>query len=346
MLSLSCEKKSTTGPIGVGSIVGQWKESNAVISLLLTTHSAQSAINFLNSTGEVAITGDYNKKLSLLIETPEDEDGNALLVAANPGGFLGLEDTSYIFGLDPTGADNQGALIVQVNDDTEYEDNLTGEVTYQYNGTTLNVTNSSLNSDDTQMNVNVSGNIAFPQVNIPANSPTLLSFKSDQFYEFGNTITEFFEDSSFVSSEDQGLSDSTGTWKVIGDTLKITTATEVEDPTSGDIVMVDTTVSLGYTNNGNQFTASQSFDICNSLSGEEEDDISCEEIFELIEQFFSIDEGSIKTAELSFTLIFERIPVTQVVKVSQSREKIKINSVPDNFVQFLINNRKLIQESR
>ena len=301
-----------------GSIVGKWKEDNAVITLLLTTNSNQTAINFLNSTGELAVTGSYQTKLPLLIETPEDEEEEitSMLVAINPTAVL--NDTIYLLGLDPNGADSESVFQISVNDGSEYEDVLTGNVTFNYNGLTLSVTNANLTSDDTQMSVNISGSITYPQVSINANQPTQLSLNASQFYNFGNTETIFFEDSTFLSSEDQGLSDSTGAWEVVGDTLKLTTTTEVEDFTTGEIVHVDTTVSLGYVNSGNSFTVSQSIDVCETAMQNDEE-MTCDEVYATFGQFFKMDEGSITNAEILFQLIFERIPEGQLAKNNRKK---------------------------
>ncbi len=88
------DENNTSG----SSIVGQWLESNAVINLILTTRSTQQAKNFLNSTGEIAVTGDYKTKLTLMVKTPEDEENEAMLIVTNTMGLMGFTDTSYILG--------------------------------------------------------------------------------------------------------------------------------------------------------------------------------------------------------------------------------------------------------
>ena len=335
--------KKTTEPVGPGSIIGSWQESNAAASLVLTTKSNQTATNFLNSTGEIAITGDYNAKLSLLIEIPEDDEFDGLLVAANPTGFLGFADTSFLLELDPTMNDTEGTLAVGVDDDSDFEDELYNPVNYTYSGTALNISNSQLESDDTHASVTIAGNISYPQVNISANTPSTLNFNSDQFYEFGNTITTFSDDNTFISSEDTGLGDSTGTWMIVGDTLKITTSQEVEDPVSGELTFVDTTITPAYVNTGNQFKISNHFDLCEALAGDGEDDLSCEDILNLLELFLKLDENSLTKAEVNVTLIFDKIADGSVVKISSNSEDSRSNSIPRNLVEFLINTKKSIQ---
>ena len=76
----------------------------------------------------------------------------------------------------------------------------------------------------------------------------MLSFNSEHFYDFGSTTTTFFEDSTFTSSESTEGGDSTGTWSITGDTLKITVAVEVENPDTEELTFVDTTLDFIYIN--------------------------------------------------------------------------------------------------
>ncbi len=340
-LAFSCdvfeELFESDDPEGGGSIVGAWLESDATISLALTTNSNQTATNFLNSTGKLALSGDYQAKLTLLYETPENEDGETFLILTNPNGLLGFADTSYMFSLDPTGNDIQGALIVNANDDSEYSDDLTGNVTYTYSNSTLNVTASTLQSHATQLTTTVAGNISNPTVNIPANTPTTLSFNASQYYNFGSTITTFNEDGSFLSSEDTGLGDSTGTWIVIGDTLRITTAQEVEDIDTGEITYVDTTWSFNYVNTGNQFIISQTIPVCDLADdGDDDDSFSCDELYTLIEANFGLDEGSVTDASLIYQLFFERTDDQAIVKVSDSKNNQGL-SQPHKIIKLMFN---------
>ena len=323
---------------GGSSIIGQWLESNAVISLILTTRSDQQATNFLNSTGEIAVTGDYNTKLTLMVKIPEDEETEAMLIVANTMGFMGFTDTSYMLGLDPTMTNTEGALMVQVNDETGFSDNLTNPTTdYSFNGLTLTVNNQTLQNSDNLTSATLNGTIAMQQVNITANTPTILSFQSDQFYEFGQTVTTFSADSTFSSSEDSGVGDSTGTWQIVGDTLKITTTQEVEDPNTAELTLVDTTLTFGYVNTGNQFIISQGFDICEGLPAQgTEEEIGCNDIFKIIEQLFDLDEGSISNVELTYQLFFDRIADGQAAKVSSNSKKLWKNSMHQIVKQYFV----------
>jgi hypothetical protein len=152
------------------------------------------------------------------------------------------------------------------------------------------------------MSVNISGSIASQQVNINQGTPTTLSFNASHFYDFGSTVTTFNEDSTFVSSEDTGLGDDTGTWEIVGDTLKITTEQEVEDPMTNEITYVDTTWAFNYVNNGNEIILSQTIPVCDL----EDDDMTCAEMYESIELLFGLDAGSVTDAQLIYQLFFER----------------------------------------
>jgi len=337
----SCDK-STTGPIGGGSIIGEWKESSAVVNLSLTTNSTQQATNLLNSIGEIAISGDYNAKLKLMIYFEGDEEDDPELGIMNS--FLGLgADTSYGMILDPTGVDKNGELEVTANDESDFEDYLYNIIDYTFDETTLNITNTTVNSATTGKSTTLNGSISLNKVNIPANQATMLSINSEHFYDFGNTATTFYEDSTFVSSEFTEEGDDKGTWSIVGDSLKITVELEVEDD-DGEITYVDTTISFIYINNGNTFNISQSMDICEGLPAEGTDnEIGCYDILELFEAFLDLDEGSLEKAEIIFQLFFEKIPDGQVAKISNNSKKLGINSISNNIIQFMIDYKDRIQ---
>jgi len=123
IISFSCDD-GPTGIVGGGSIVGDWLESTAVVNLALTTNSNQQTTNLLNNVGEIVLNGDYNAKLKLMIYFEGDEEEEPGLAIMNS--FLGVgADTSYAIALDPTEADKNGELLVEVNDDSEFEDELT-----------------------------------------------------------------------------------------------------------------------------------------------------------------------------------------------------------------------------
>lgn len=347
LITFSCdlidELFESDDPSGSGTIIGEWLESDAAISLSITTNSAQTANNFLNSTGELAVTGDFKTKLPLMVELVDEEEAeNSTLIVTNTSGFLGYTDTTYLLMFDPSGNSNDAFMLV--SDTTDFSVQLeTDQASYSYDGTTLNVNNSTLQDDDTQTSATINGSIASQQVNIPANTATTLSFNSSQYYEFGSTVTTFNEDSTFISSEDTGLGDDTGTWLIVGDTLKITTTQAVEDPTTGETTYIDTTWAFNYVNTGNQVILSQTIAICDLAdeSGDEEA-MTCEEIYNTIELFFGLDQNSITDGQLIYQLFFDRI--------TDQQESLNIASTtdgsqpwsPENIIYFMKNSRNRI----
>ena len=318
LFAISCDLFSelfeSDDPKGSGSIIGSWLESDATISLVLTTNSNQTANNFLNSTGEIAVTGDVAAKLPLMLEIPpEDADDGHLLIVTATAGVLGFSDTSYILLLDGSG--NTSDAMLTVNDTIDFSATfMSDQANYTFGSGTLTVNNSTLQDNDLQMSVNISGTIASQQVNINANSATTLSFDASHFYEFGSTVTTFNEDSTFVSSEDTGIGDDTGTWDIVGDTLKITTQQEVDDPVNGGTTFVDTTWAFNYVNNGNEIILSQTIPVCDL----EDDDMTCAEMYESIELLFGLDAGSITDAQLIYQLLFERTTAKPFARITES----------------------------
>jgi hypothetical protein len=346
LLFLSCEEKAT-GPVGGGSIIGNWLESNAIVSLLLTTKSNQTAKNFLNSTGEISITGDYKTKLNLMIYVTIENENTGIdstgFIITNIMGMLGFSDTSFTMVINP---DGEGRITISANDDTEFTSTLTNPVNFTFNDDkTLNITNTTLVNANDNTSISLSGSITLEEVNIPANTPTMLNSNAPQYYEFGNTVTTFFEDSTFTSSEDTGIGDSTGTWQVVGDTLKLTTSQEVEDFYTDEITIVDTIWAFNYVNYGNQFILSQTLDICEGLpaTSEDEDELTCQTIFNLIETFTHVDSNSINKAELIYQLFFEKIPDNQATKISNSSESLLTKSLPKDILQYLNKNKQLFR---
>lgn len=318
LFAISCDLFSelfeSDDPKGSGSIIGSWLESDATISLVLTTNSNQTANNFLNSTGEIAVTGDVSAKLPLMVEIPpEDADDELILIVTATSGFLGYTDTTYILLLD--GSNTTGEAALMVSDTLDFSAQFISEqANYNYSSGNLTVNNSALQDDDLQMSANINGTITSQQVNINSGTPTTLSFNASHFYEFGSTITTFNEDSTFVSSEDTGLGDDTGTWEIVGDTLKITIEQEVEDPVTSEITYVDTTWTFNYVNNGNEFILSQTIDICDL----EDDDMTCAEMYESIELLFGLDASSVTDAQMVYQLFFERTTAKPIYYSTES----------------------------
>jgi len=311
LLSFSCDE--ATGPVGGGTIIGQWSESNAVVSLRITTKTPQTAKNLLNSTGEISVTGDYNTKLNMLISIEDEDSGDYGLILTDATGFIGFKDTSYL----ATIFDGESSISVAANDDTEFEDELEGDATHTFDEVTLNVTNADLTSEDTNLNASMNGSITLEVVNIPADTPTMLNSNAEQYYDFGNTVTTFYEDSTFTSSEAEGEGD-TGTWSIIGDTLKITLQQTID--VDGEETTVDTTWSFNYVNYGNQFILSQAYDLCEGLEYDpaDEDEMGCKDIYNAIEFVTHLDSNSISNAEIIYQIFFDIIPVTQTAKINSS----------------------------
>ena len=277
------------------------------------------------------------KTFKIRLIRPEDEP--ALMVTNSLLG-IGATDTSYTLYLDPTEVDKNGELEIYVDDDSDYDDNLTNLMNYTFDETTLNITNSTVVSGQSGKSATLNGSISLNRVDIPANQQTMLFLNSEHFYEFGSTTTTFNEDSTFISSESTEAGDDGGTWSINGDTLKITISGSLEE---GD-EPIDTTLAFIYVNTGNEFHISQSIDICEGLPAEGTDDeIGCNEIYQIIEIFFGLDEGSIVNAELIYQLFFERIPAKQTAKISNNSKNPWVNSVPQQIQQYLIKNTKLIQ---
>lgn len=331
-------------PKGSGSIIGSWLESDATFSLSIITSSTQIANNFLNSTGAINVTGGLNTELPLLLYIRADADletQDEIYVTATTGLF-GDSDTTYILYINPNDPNEEGQFLVN-SDVADLHINLKNLIPFIYDGSTFTITNTVLTQEGVAITANIEGTIVVPQVNIPPATPTTLSFDSNQFYEFGSTVTTFEEDSTFTSSEDTGLGDSTGTWLVSGDTLKITTAQEVEDITTGEISYVDTTWIFNYVNTGDQFVLSQTIPVCDFADNSgDDDDLSCEELYQIIELFFGLDKGSITDAQLIYQLFFERTNNGALIKVGASNAVNELSN-PQKIINFMINTRNRME---
>lgn len=105
--------------------------------------------------------------------------------------------------------------------------------------------------------------------------------------------------------------------------MKITTQQEVDDPLSGEPTFVDTTWSFNYVNYGNEVILSQTIDLCEGLPAEsdDEDELTCKQMFNLIEAFTHVDSNSVVKAELIYQLFFNRIPDQQIAKANTSTKE-------------------------
>ena len=112
----------------------------------------------------------------------------------------------------------------------------------------------------------------------------------------------------------QVLAGVSGTWDIVGDTLKITTQQEVDDPVNGGTTFVDTTWAFNYVNNGNEIILSQTIPVCDL----EDDDMTCAEMYESIELLFGLDAGSITDAQLIYQLLFERTTAKPFARITES----------------------------
>jgi len=167
----------------------------------------------------------------------------------------------------------------------------------------------------------------------------MLSINSEHFYDFGNTTTAFYEDSTFISSEFAEDGNDKGTWSIVGDSLKITIELEVEE--DDGITNVDTTISFLYVNYGNTFNISQSIDICEGLLAEGTDDeVGCDDVLGLFEALLDMDEGSIDEAVAIFQLFFEKIPDEQIAKMSNEPNNSWIGLLPQRIQQSIIRSAK------
>ena len=157
---VSCKKDSTTGS-GVEPIVGIWNVVNAIGGWLLTTNSNQEAMNMFDTSGQINISGTYTGSVAVMM-VDYDTNPPSLIV-------FDIIDNEMNFMLVLDGSTGEGMLMAMSNVQT-----FLGDATFTFDGTTLTVTQSTLQDVASEATVTISGSLSYNKTNIPANTPTLI----------------------------------------------------------------------------------------------------------------------------------------------------------------------------
>jgi hypothetical protein len=274
---VSCKKDSTTGPAG-GSIVGIWNVVNAIGGWVLTTNSNQEAFDIFDTSGQINISGTHTGAVTFMMLDYETNPPTLIVFDIVDG------DLNFMLVLD--GATREGTFMVYATSQIFF-----GNVTFTFDGTTLTVTQSTIQDVASAATVTISGQLSYNKTNIPANTPTLI-----QWPDFGDggggpgfTTIEFKSDgTAMVTDVFDGETD-TENWTYTTNDNQVTVIDEDNE-----------TMTFEYTIAGNNMTWTSDVieDPCDGSATQAE-------CFEEWEEQFNLTAGSLTniiiTVEIGFS---------------------------------------------
>lgn len=322
---VSCKKDSTTGPTGASALQGSWTFVDAITGYFFTTNSNQEAINPDFGDGEITVTGTYNSVMTFI---GVDYDFNPPALIAMD--FWSDINNSYILMIDASGATDEGTFVVAPSDGSDWII-FEGTVSYTFDGTTLTVNQSVLTDAVTNNTVTISGTILIIKKNIPANTPTFITYMPSGIFAsvLGVTQTvEINDDGTYTltGTFDGDMDTETGTWVVDGNTVMIITMVDGKpDTTYAEFVVT-----------GDQMTWTMIEDVCKVAA---EGEGNC---LRDLEEEWSMDQGSLTKAEFQMQVVYNKA----VAKTSSIQTRYSLTDFQKNYKTIIENNREKYRNLR
>ena len=320
---VSCKKDSTTGPDGASALLGSWTFVDAIMDYIFTTNSAQEAVNPDFGDGEITVTGAYNSTMSVII-VPAGYDP-PLLIAMD---YWSDINNYYFLMLDATGSNDYGRLSVNPYDGSD-EIGFDGTISYTFDGTTLIINQSVLTNQNTNTTVTISGTISIIKKNIPANSPTFITYMPSGIFAsiLGATQTvEISDDGTYTMTDTfDGVPETeTGTWVVNGNTVMIITMVDGKpDTTYAEFVVT-----------GDQLTWTMTEDECKDAPEGEQNCLRD------LEEAWSMDQGSLTKADFQVQIVYNK----DVAKTNSKQGRFSPSDFLNNYKTLIENNRKQFEQ--
>jgi len=287
---VSCKKDSTTAPV-IEPIVGIWNVASAIGGWLLTTNSNQEAIDFFDTSGQINISGSHIGTMNFMA-IDNDTDPPSFMVFDLLDGNL-----NYVLFLD--GTTGEGMLIANVDSQT-----YNGNVTFTYDGTTLTITQSTIQNVANTTTVTISGSLSYYKTNIPANTPTLIPWPDfdDGGDGVGFSIIDFKSDgTATVTTGDPGGTD-TESWTYTQDGNQVTVTDEDDEMMTFDITFDGTIMT---------WSSDVIEDPCDGSANQAE-------CFAAWEEDFNLEEGSLTNIIITIEIVFQKAAAKQGLNVGRS----------------------------
>ena len=289
-------------------------------SMLITTVSNQSLIDRMgNPKGSVSITGAVNDEIKFMQGWYDPYSGTSSVYLTNykwnqfdqvdgPIISVNMNNSS---GQDEWGWNDY--LNIFFNNENYLE--IEQEIDYSFDGKTLNIPNQTLIHPD-DANINIGGSLAYPTVDIPANTPTeIFSYDEDESWDYGNWTIDIQENGRWVeiysweepydsSGWTHTYTDSTvAEWRLEENTIFVTYSYDDiwVDSNDGPGVGQGTwlyEIAYAFDTQGDYLTLVNEFKMC-------EDEDYCLEWFEYD---YGLDLGSLEELKMVWTLEFSKRP--------------------------------------
>ena len=229
-------------------LIGGWVSTEQISEMLITVSTEQTIPDvYSEGTGSINITGAHNIELAYLFVNIEG--GFTTAVVSNRPIIEGdkYPNHSLIF-TDYFGGGFFANLIAKYSPDEMYVYE-NQDVNFNYDESTYSLTldQTVLNNVDQTDSIFAEGVISSDPLNLPAGTPTSLFALNIE----GNTVLiferngDYYGESTFEEDGEPVTETSTGSWNMIGDSLKIIGITENEGETLIDTVVFAVSITDG-----------------------------------------------------------------------------------------------------
>lgn len=329
VLFWSCEDEAEVGDEKhPEELVGTWYFTDGEFDIEITTNSDQTMVNqFSEGIGSIDVSGEVTATLTYMIMMVEEDDGFVGIMVLNQSPYtvsLGEQDSPfYAFAIYPP-EDYVSAMFMVYESEYNYTYYTTDTIEFFYDTSTYTLTINSTDFMELDMStyeidsssvVTISGTLQNQTTNIPANSPTQVSFVGDLTDYFSEFTVSLNTDGSWLRTmvmEFEGETETetgVGSWEVDDDQLIIIEEYEEDGETEVD------TVELDFTLSDNTLTIIMGEDWC-----EDDEDYSVEECLEEAEGDFGLESGSLTDIVRVWIMNFSQTaPTTKIVAKSSLR---------------------------
>ena len=263
---------------------------NSIGGWLLTTNSNQEAMNMFDTSGQINISGTHTGSITVMMI---DYDTNPPSVIV-----FDIIDGEMNFMLMLDGSTGEGMFMAMSNSQT-----FLGNATFVFDGTTLTVTQSTLQDVASNATVTISGSLSYNKINIPANTPTLIPWPDfgDEGGGPGFTTIEFKSDGTATVTDINDEGTETENWTYTTSDNQVTVIDEDDETMTFDYIIAG---------NNMTWTSDVIEDPCDGTANQAE-------CFAGYEQEFNLAAGSLTNVIVTIEIGFSKAVAKQGLDVGK-----------------------------